>query len=418
MDIDEGLQKPAEPPEEAGERAPPLHAAGWQAGAALQQPVTAEAAAASVDMQPVGHTLASVAAPPASAAEAPPAMPSAGPSLAQANATGPISAAAAAAAAAAPPAITAAAPPPAAAPAATGFEPAPSRSKKGRSGGGKRSGSEPPRGAAAAAGNELVRLAGPISDEKLERQWRPVRLSEEEKAGQIDLDDSGLGASSSKGYRMVRSTHGAYEGTWYFEVLLEDLGKTGAARVGWSTGRGELQAPVGYDVWSYGYRSLGGSKVHAGWRHEYGEAYQTGDVVGCLIHLPPGGKPWEKQLEEAVTYKKKAYWVEGEEETKEPDPETPALPGSWVAFTRNGKLQGKAFEPIKEGTYYPAISLYTDAAKEPFETARVRCNFGETAFAHPPPQLEGVPAAKPLCEVAGPRPQAANGSGQQEGPAG
>ncbi len=59
----------------------------------------------------------------------------------------------------------------------------------------------------------------------------------------------------------VRSTHGAHEGTWYFEVEILGLGETGAARLGWSTGRGEVQAPVGYDVWSYGYRSLEGSKV-------------------------------------------------------------------------------------------------------------------------------------------------------------
>lgn len=123
----------------------------------------------------------------------------------------------------------------------------------------------------------------------------------------------------------VRATHGAHEGTWYYEVTIEDLGEkgasTGATRIGcaqrnsaaspaacpcsafphrrtaqyrvagpapawegvavsvgagralssaalglapcrrWATARAELQAPVGYDTWGYSYRSKEGSKV-------------------------------------------------------------------------------------------------------------------------------------------------------------
>ena len=43
----------------------------------------------------------------------------------------------------------------------------------------------------------------------------------------------------------VRATHGAHQGTWYYEVRVERLGEGGAARLGWSTSKGELQAPVG-----------------------------------------------------------------------------------------------------------------------------------------------------------------------------
>ena len=32
--------------------------------------------------------------------------------------------------------------------------------------------------------------------------------------------------------------------------------------MGWAQRSGELQAPVGYDKWSYAYRDLQGSKLH------------------------------------------------------------------------------------------------------------------------------------------------------------
>lgn len=44
----------------------------------------------------------------------------------------------------------------------------------------------------------------------------------------------------------VRATHGACEGTWFYEVTVTHLGSTGHVRVGWSTRKGELQAPVSY----------------------------------------------------------------------------------------------------------------------------------------------------------------------------
>lgn len=42
----------------------------------------------------------------------------------------------------------------------------------------------------------------------------------------------------------VRATHGAHEGTWYYEVHVQHLGTTGHVRVGWATRNAELQAPV------------------------------------------------------------------------------------------------------------------------------------------------------------------------------
>lgn len=89
----------------------------------------------------------------------------------------------------------------------------------------------------------------------------------------------------------ARATRGAYEGTWYFEIRVSHLGATGHCRLGWSTKKGELQAPVGYDEHSLAYRDLEGSKVHKALRENYGTPYAE---VGCppqkQFHVPSTGR--------------------------------------------------------------------------------------------------------------------------------
>lgn len=46
---------------------------------------------------------------------------------------------------------------------------------------------------------------------------------------------------------------------------------------------------MGYDQHSLGYRDLEGTKVHKALREPYGKPFKEGDVVGCLLHMPPGG---------------------------------------------------------------------------------------------------------------------------------
>lgn len=117
-----------------------------------------------------------------------------------------------------------------------------------------------------------------------------ISLSKVYKAEKVELSEDRLTASSTKGYRMVRATRGVTEGAWYFEIKVVHLGETGHTRLGWSTEKGDLQAPVGYDANSFGYRDIDGSKVHKALREKYGdEGYKEGDVIGFYINLPDGG---------------------------------------------------------------------------------------------------------------------------------
>lgn len=114
-----------------------------------------------------------------------------------------------------------------------------------------------------------------------------VLLSQADRATHARITEGGLGLSSSRGYRTVRATRGVRSGAWYYEVEVTRLGPTGAARIGWTTAGAELQGPVGADRFGFAYRSLEGSKVHAGMREPYGAAWGEGCTIGCLIHLPP-----------------------------------------------------------------------------------------------------------------------------------
>lgn len=148
---------------------------------------------------------------------------------------------------------------------------------------------------------------------------------------------------------MVRATHGVHRGAYYYEILvLPPLSDNAHVRVGWSTRRGELQAPVGYDEFSYGYRDIDGtiihsmplthlvilyfslnhqtgSQVHRSLRVDhYGESYRDGDVIGCYL-----------KLVEEVSMNE-------------------------IRFFKNGIDQGVAYsgEEIPSSVYFPAISLY------------------------------------------------------------
>ncbi|KAL7227189.1 hypothetical protein ACSBR1_022118 [Camellia fascicularis] len=134
-----------------------------------------------------------------------------------------------------------------------------------------------------------------------------ICLSKVYKAEKVELGEDRLSAGSTKGYRMVRATRGVMEGAWYFEIKVVKLGERGHTRLGWSMEKGYLQAPVGYDANSFGYRDIDGCKIHKALREKYGEeGYVEGDVIGFYINLPEGNL-YAPKAPHLVWYKGQRY---------------------------------------------------------------------------------------------------------------
>ncbi|KAK4741976.1 hypothetical protein SAY87_025564 [Trapa incisa] len=218
-----------------------------------------------------------------------------------------------------------------------------------------------------------------------------ICLSKVYKAEKVELSEDRMSASSTKGYRMVRATRGVCEGAWYFEIKVEKLGETGHTRLGWSMEKGDLQAPVGYDGNSFGYRDIDGSKVHKALREKYAdEGYKEGDVIGFYINLPDGGS-YAPKRPHVVLYKGQRYLCA--QESKDDQPRV--VPGSEISFFKNGLCQGVAFRDLHGGRYYPAASMYT-LPNQP--SCVVRFNFGPE-FDLFPKNLDGRPIPRPMVEV-------------------
>jgi len=97
-------------------------------------------------------------------------------------------------------------------------------------------------------------------------------------------------------------------------------------------------------------------------------------------------------LADVVKYKGQLYF------TEEVVPvEARVLPGSFVQFSRNGRPLGKAYEDIREGTYYPAISIFTGTNQ--IEPASVSVEFGDCGLKYQLPNVEGR-CSEPICRVA------------------
>ncbi|VFQ71325.1 unnamed protein product [Cuscuta campestris] len=227
-------------------------------------------------------------------------------------------------------------------------------------------------------------------DKNDDGQEMKICLSKTYKAEKVELSEDRLSAGSTKGYRMVRATRGVEEGAWYFEIKVMNLGETGHTRLGWSTEKGDIQAPVGYDGNSFGYRDIDGSKVHKALREKYGEeGYGEGDVLGFYISLPDG-RQYKPNPPRLVWYKGQRYMC-----TADPKDPPKIVPGSEISFFKNGICQGVAFKDLYGGRYYPAASMYT-LPNQP--NCVVRFNFGPD-FECFPEDFGGHPLPTPMVEV-------------------
>jgi len=159
---------------------------------------------------------------------------------------------------------------------------------------------------------------------------------------QISINNSEV---NHTGYNFgtVRGTVKVYAGRWYFEVKLKT---GGSARIGWCTDKfypESRYSGLGADDCSWGFDGSRKTKIHnekdGDGSHSYGEYWNSGDVVGCILDLG----------------------------TRK------------ISYTLNGKDLGVAFSGVRPGDasgLMPAVSVYRNT--------KVSVNFGRK-FANPAP---------------------------------
>ena len=138
--------------------------------------------------------------------------------------------------------------------------------------------------------------------------------------------------ATDKGFRSARTNIGVRQGEWYAEIeilppehLSAGLGAAGPLpapmkdgahiRLGWGRREAPLNAPVGFDGYSYGFRDKTGDKVTLSRPLPYGTPFKPGDVVGLYIKLPPHRPPDDeddpaniKRERIAIRYKGQLYF--------------------------------------------------------------------------------------------------------------
>ncbi|XP_072835208.2 set1/Ash2 histone methyltransferase complex subunit ASH2 isoform X5 [Pogona vitticeps] len=209
--------------------------------------------------------------------------------------------------------------------------------------------------------------------------YERVLLALHDRAPQLKISDDRLTVIGEKGYSMVRASHGVRKGAWYFEISVDEMPPETAARLGWSQPLGNLQAPLGYDKFSYSWRSKKGTKFHQSIGKHYSSSYGQGDVLGFYISLPDDtetAKSLPDTYKDKALIKFKSYlYFEEKDFVDKAEKSLKQAPGSEIIFYKNGASQGVAYKDIFEGVYFPAVSLYKGCT--------VSINFGPY-FKYPP----------------------------------
>ncbi|POR39348.1 Set1 complex component ash2 [Tolypocladium paradoxum] len=126
------------------------------------------------------------------------------------------------------------------------------------------------------------------------------RMSFEDVATHVFFDKSAQQVTTDKGFRMARANVAVRQGRWYWECKITQgvrEAKDSAAkpdggrhvRMGWARREASLDAPVGFDAYSYGIRDVSGEKIYMSRPKEFfppGESIREGDVIGLEIQLP------------------------------------------------------------------------------------------------------------------------------------
>ncbi|KAH8667507.1 hypothetical protein BGZ60DRAFT_470317 [Tricladium varicosporioides] len=130
-----------------------------------------------------------------------------------------------------------------------------------------------------------------------------ARFNFEDTSTHMFLDEAGKHVTTDKGFRMAKANVAIREGRYYWECkIVSGIPKrtrnegnihqesaNGHVRMGWARREATLDAPVGFDAYSYAIRDVQGQKVFMSRPKDFfppGEDIQEGDVIGLEINLP------------------------------------------------------------------------------------------------------------------------------------
>ncbi|XP_018407153.1 PREDICTED: E3 ubiquitin-protein ligase RNF123-like [Cyphomyrmex costatus] len=201
----------------------------------------------------------------------------------------------------------------------------------------------------------LLNLYIDMWDSKDNREGRVgphlVRFDISMQYGLCIISPDRLSVNSQSSFSTIRANTGVFKGKWMYEV---QLGSKGVMQIGWGTAQCKFnqQYGVGDTPNSYAYD---GNRVRK-WNvstHKYGEAWLTGDIIGCALNMDDGT----------------------------------------IDYYRNGRSLGRAFENIPMGAgiaYFPTVSLAF--------TENLTANFGSIPFRYPIEDYESL-QAPPMAQV-------------------
>ena len=117
-----------------------------------------------------------------------------------------------------------------------------------------------------------------------------VRPSYFDRALGIVFSENMATVSTNAGWRSVRANVGVREGLYYmeFDIVRSNDDSKAHVRVGLARKEASLEAPVGFDGYSYGLRDATGQKLNLSRpKHFMDAGFKSGDTIGMLIELPP-----------------------------------------------------------------------------------------------------------------------------------
>ena len=177
----------------------------------------------------------------------------------------------------------------------------------------------------------------------------------------VDSSTNTVSMPCCKGYSSCKASHGVECGKWYFEVQIIK----GSVRVGWGQALAELQAPIGYDEFGYGFSNQHNKIFHCSrgypvenTSHNNNENIQT---VGCLLDISDLDILEDTTLDEEI---------KRQIETKYPplnflttyNVKQKILKRGTVRFFADGKeILAARFDNIYRAKYFPTVSIYGDA---------------------------------------------------------